>query len=585
MNRIHNITIGLLLLATVILPGTSCIDENYDTILPESEEKEVTFRLALPADMQGATAYAMTGDDEQKINEITVLAFVKDNTRGGNFYYNYSRAGAIIPGGSFNAQMRRYSGSSQRFVILANCNAEIAASNLSSADKLPDALEKLTVTHSGEWPAKINGASDIKYIPMAAVTNAIIFNNTDETATLGVSGSQIANPIPMIRMLARIDVKLKSDILSSKFTLVNACIFNRKTKGHISYKDGDSNFWSTTNPENTAKKAWIPTGTGTELTPTENYNKTASSPDAITHSIYTFEAAGVVTAADKKHATAIIVGGKYNGASEVSYYRVDIPEFDGSGNAITNPKSYGDILRNHLYTITIQDVTYNGAPNQQTAFDEAVKVEAHIEDWNLSVLGVAVKDDDKLKIDKTQLRYDGTAKSRTLAVTAPSSVKWSASTSDNWITNVSPTSASPITGNGNLSFSLAAIDLDTGPASRTGSITLKAINFEKKIEIYQYKGRAIVVTNPAVTSVGSATGIKTFEVTYKAPWTATPNSGTGWLLLTTGAEFDWYGTWNTTNSNTANVSIQKTVATATAPTIKFTSLDKEFDDINYTVVW
>ncbi|MDR1883563.1 MAG: hypothetical protein LBR26_12400 [Prevotella sp.] len=565
MRRLNNIVACALLLAGVILSGISCRDEVCETV-SEPGEKEVVFHLALPADLKAASGSTyMSAAEEKAINEITVLAFVKGTDDA--FHYKYRQSGTAVAQtsgetrASFSVKLS-YSGSDQRLVILANCNAGIEAAGLSIDEPLSTALPKLIVNETAD------GGWNNNYLPMAAVTEPISIPIGAWTATIGDQGGLIESPINMIRMLARIDIKLGGAV--TNFTLADACLYNRKTKGHVSYNALASEYWD----GNAVKKAWVPdnaSGTGTG-----KVYPVTTADEKIEHSIYPFEAAGGGEN-DKLDVAAIIVGGYYGAGNTTNktYYRVDIPEYNGTTPL---PDTYGDILRNHKYTITINSVFDAGAPDAGTAFNGLVRVEATVEDWNLVDAPVSI-DNNQLIISKTRLRYDGgispdVAKERSVTVTVPAGIKWTAGTNSSWITDVPSTE---FTGEQSLNFKVASYY--SGP-DRIDSIVVTAGNLKKSIKIFQYAGRAIVWTagpGTAITGGASGTGIRTVEATHKAPWTAAfTTSPTNCLLMTTGATFEWYGVWNTSNTATTDLLIQKTTADTGLPTIRFTSVDGEF---------
>ncbi|MDR1883705.1 MAG: BACON domain-containing protein [Prevotella sp.] len=588
MKRINNITAGFLLLAAIILSGTSCREEICETV-SNPGEKEVTIHLALPADLKAAPGSTYLSEvAERAITGVTVLAFVKDasTTGQGKFYFRDSYAGtnidqSLINGteapAAFKVKLKPYFSSDQRLVILANY---APPATITVGMELGEALEKMTVDETnGGW-------DDTRLVlPMAAVTGPISIPIEAETATIGALGGLITSPIQMIRMLARINVTLGSNVDTDKFELESACIYNRKTKGFVSYKALDSEYWD---GSGTVKKAWVPSGTNV-LTPTKSYGITGA--NAIERSIYTFEAGGVTGVANKKDATAIIVGGKYEGVS--GFYRVDIAA-DGKPSA----GAYGEILRNHSYNIVIQKVEHAGAPDAESAFYGVVSVTASVSVWDLINAPVVI-DNNQLKISKTQLRYDGVGtKSRSVTVTVSDGVAWTASTSTVWITNSSGTGADASTGTreigsgtgaGSLAFKVNACSSGT----RNGTITVTAGNITKTINVFQYGKAAVILSSN--TGKGTAVGAKTFTVSHMAPWSAvtTTTVPTGWLLWTTGATYTnptGVYSYSTATSTTATFYKSTTVTTPSSINIKFSCIpdstgDMEFDDINTTLSW
>ncbi|MCD8194297.1 MAG: hypothetical protein LUD74_07120, partial [Tannerellaceae bacterium] len=65
--------------------------------------------------------------------------------------------------------------------------------------------------------------------------------------------------------------------------------------------------------------------------------------------------------AQTTEATCLVIGGKYNGSNELTYYRVDIKSIGGS--------NFGQILRNTKYKILITKVAEDGYPSAQDAAD------------------------------------------------------------------------------------------------------------------------------------------------------------------------------------------------------------------------
>ncbi len=370
MKRVLLSAIFFLLLA----PISSCVTEDFhkpDVPAPvEGNQVKMSFEVELPADMRnGAATRALSADgaDESMISTINVLAFVKDSH--GDYRYTYDPwavtrtvEDALVKISATAYQYLR----EQVFVILVNGQTELNNSGIVHSDKLEDALAKLTATSANEWPAKNNGSLSFKAIPMYAKTSGEIITD---------SNHELDN-IPLVRMLARLDVRVKGSVPVTKFKLINASIFNYKTSGYIPY---DFSGWNTAKATTAGVPAGNPTGDPI-LEPTvyfaADYGNDARGE--VLRSIYTFESPGR-TEADRLKATAIVVGGDYNNSGVTTYYRVDIKSV---GNASTNISE--DILRNHLYDIEIQDVTGPGAATALDAYMGAVTLSAVITPWDLA---------------------------------------------------------------------------------------------------------------------------------------------------------------------------------------------------------
>lgn len=371
----------IVLLLACIIPAfiASCTDRE-GTHEPEGEKDEkVVLHLKLPADTRSQT-YALTSADEQPIGSVRILAFVDNGT---DYLYSYSRVGTLFSqSGSdieFRVTLTAY-GSRQKLVILANCSDEVEAAGITTSDNIVSAMNKIKITQYTEWPAgTVNDGGKRRTIPMCAMTDAL---SVDESFT--AIGS-VSKPLFLIRMLARIDISLQPTI--TNFKLVSASLFNRKNKGYVAYNSPD--YWDDT--EKKALKAYVPQvdpGFVTTKLPSVDRYYPAAYPDGnslgeFVQTIYTFETKGV---SEKSEATAVVIGGYFDypaNSSKLSYYRVDIPRYNGDTPV---PGTMGDMLRNHLYNVVIQEFTVPGADTEEKAFDGSLTVEARIVPWNLAEL-------------------------------------------------------------------------------------------------------------------------------------------------------------------------------------------------------
>lgn len=344
------LTLGLLLAVLTF----SCTDEDY---VPRTgaSEREITLRLSTGSSGSGTQTYGMDADQEQKLKDIDFLIFTY-NDGTGNFLYEETRHLTVVTGNEYSVRIHVRDDVEQVFMVMANAHSELQAAALSTTDELETAIRKVQVglVSNKEW--------DQDYIPMFARH----LLKTDTLYSLNLS---------LIRAMARIDVSVKDDV---NFELINAVLFNRPLSGVVGYDAGATN-WDETNRK--ALKPTLPTTPTKTLTPAVIFDVDAEGE--ITRQIYTFEAAGTSTRAD---ATAIVVGGKYNGGS-TTYYRIDIPAFESSG--AVKEGTMGDILRNRLYDIEIKGVSGNGANTREAAFNNPSSlINVEIVPWNLQDLNV-----------------------------------------------------------------------------------------------------------------------------------------------------------------------------------------------------
>lgn len=95
----------------------------------------------------------------------------------------------------------------------------------------------------------------------------------------------------------------------------------------------------------------------------------------ISHEVYIPEC-DILTEKDEFNKAAIIVGGRYRGASKVTYYRVD---FTYKGKDGTTPV---DVLRNHKYVVNITDVSGPGEDTPEKAYQNVrAEITADVIEW------------------------------------------------------------------------------------------------------------------------------------------------------------------------------------------------------------
>lgn len=115
--------------------------------------------------------------------------------------------------------------------------------------------------------------------------------------------------------------------------------------------------------------------------------------------------AGKIRDINHTNRPAVIVGGYYNGAAEMSYYRIDV--CNEEGNLV-------DILRNHLYDIEIRSVLGPGQPTPDEAYDNNnIMIVAQVTDWCRVDLNVMYNGSDWITVSKRVINLTGNAGSGT----------------------------------------------------------------------------------------------------------------------------------------------------------------------------
>jgi len=325
--------------------------------LGQGNAEEVPVQLTLAMSSADNQQRSITLSEESEVDHVDVLAFYKD---GSDFRYAYKATNIRLePSGAnlkITATVKGYS-SEQMFLIFTNSSAELAAVTIPAGERLENVVDKITcAAGNGEFPARINGTGSFKYIPMYAKTTPQVI--TKSTGNIGI--------FPMLRMVARINVKLKSTI--TNFELKCAALYNYKKAGYVAYD------FSTFNGVDKVTAAAVPSvgnHSGTPiLEPTIWHNAVAN---VIDNSIFTYESPAF-TEADRLTGTAVVIGGFYGGnTSKLVYYRINL-NLGASGDY---PDGM-DILRNHSYNIEVQSVAEPGAETGIDAYIGKAKVNVHI---------------------------------------------------------------------------------------------------------------------------------------------------------------------------------------------------------------
>lgn len=412
----------------------------------DGEEKTVNIILNLSENTSERKSKAMTDDDENKINSIDILAFINN---GGNYEYKYRTKGSDFTyqsstTGTFKAMLKT---GDQAFVIIMNASQEVnnAISSTSQNDDIDVVLSKIIVQNPGKWDADAP-----KAIPMYS---KILADISGTTASIGSAETYL------VRMLARIDIINTAP----NFELTDTFLFKPMDKGYVTYSDQN---WDAGNLK--VKNAEVPANANQIQVP---FVYTAS--NEITRSIYTFESSAVK---EPTTATAVVIGGYYDypvNASKKTYYRIDIPPTEaGFFN--------GDIVRNYLYKISIDNVSEEGAPNKETAYNEInAKLEATISAWNKAKVGTIIDGQYYLYVDKPGIIIPPQGSSEVVSILTdhPEGIT---------VTQISPMITS-VSGGSNGSKA-RRLSISVGPYNgpvRTGYVTIKAGNMRYAIKVVQ----------------------------------------------------------------------------------------------------
>ena len=334
---------------------TSCIkDSLYADISCDGE-----VAMTLTTNIQESDAIqsrAITGLEEQKLKEVKIIAFDKDDKflylRNGNVTNN-NTAGA---NGSGNATITfTVSATNEKvtFVVIANANSEVETAIGTTAKGVAKATvlgnTGLVKTLSGTTPWNTTSASNYTGIPMHGETSVASISPTGGTAS-----------IELKRMLSRIQVK--SSVATGTFQLTDVRLFNFNRSGYLLPDKGQI----------TADNLLYSNGSD------DHQLYSITSGTTLNGAIYAFE-----RTATTANPVVLIISGKYNGSGSPTHYRVDFRD----GTNLIN------LQRNYSYNVDITSVLGAGYPTVAEAYNSVpMNMTASIAQWDDTNIGGIVFD-------------------------------------------------------------------------------------------------------------------------------------------------------------------------------------------------
>lgn len=487
-SQIQRYIVRLILLTGSVLLG-SCINEKLDDITPSYPDSKVTISLSLPkGGAKSASTYADTTDGtvvgtvaENKVDEIDVLAFVPDNSNPSKWAYAYKAVGQGIKEiesennskKEFTVTLQKKT-ANQMLVILANAHKEIEALGYIALNSDKNALLERLIS-----VADINNANkwDVSTaFPMWGEKEALIDDNVETI-----------EEVPMLRATARVDIALSDALYASgKFILNEIYVYKSNNQGAIAPYSGNY-----PDDKKSVTKASIPTGTEAVRLLYE-LNKVTGVPvkQTFEQNIYIYEA---IAAPSKLKATALVIGGKYNGVQ--GYYRVDFMNKDHT--------QYLAILRNHLYKFNINDVNGPGQDNPDDAYNvQTVNMQVNVTGWNGYDESVVFDDTYYISFKPgREYTFTASASSQTVEITTdyPDGFTFTQLTkivngvevtvtdqTTNWF-KISEGLNTPLGKDGNVKPVAISVDANPDSSPRVGYIYVKSGRIETKIKITQEK--------------------------------------------------------------------------------------------------
>ena len=372
----------------------SCTDELSSEVVPggggKGGETEVTLKLQVPSVAAAGKTRAVNAEEESLINDLYVLAFKKEGNAETFDYYVAARK-IDDPDKNGNAEWTanlKVTGYAQTFVMIANAqetnsrvNEQISAlAGTSVGQKKMEVLARLTETldeNEKEKGFRADNTGAANHHPFT------MYGQTAETTIGSATGTSLS--VSMHRIMARVQVLFTGNAAEdATFKPESVSLYNFNDRARVIPDDLDETKKGEyekepTLPEN-PKPVLLPvTVDGKEKVPTYP----VGDDKKIEHEIYLFETAQPTEGSDtEKHLKrpCLIVKGKYQGADESCYYRVD---FYGKGTTDNKTEKYWDVIRNHTYNVTLSGVTGAGHNTAEEALKaKKANITATVVRWN-----------------------------------------------------------------------------------------------------------------------------------------------------------------------------------------------------------
>ena len=504
---------------------TACMDDpvDFDQTSGDGGTKQLWLDVVVPGASSNGATRAITANEENTIQTIDVIAF---RIEGANETFDYWASATLAPGNTpgavrqtFVANLRAQS-YQQRFVVITNAHDQVNTTlsknwrGASKAQVLADLKYNLA---SGQDRWNVASPSNYTRLPMWG-------ESAPETVT--ASTTNLASTINLIRMVARIDVKLDTSVsgLTDQFKMKSVAIYNTNTVANI-VPDAPKVVTEQRNGETYLRvnATTVPAENTRSRGPINYTDFTAPGVTDVSMigAIYTLE---VANSTDPQQATAIVVGGVYGTDASQSYYRVELWQ---QGSTTTRL----DLLRNHQYVINITAVRGRGHATAEEAFtSQSVNMTANILAWNQPAMDNVVFDGQNvLATDKDRVDLFSNAYTNALA-TGENAVQVRTDVPAGWTVNqianpdgsgppswmrVSPTSGS---GNNTNTQMVISADANNTGSSRTATVTLAAGRLRLPIRVTQGTTAAI-----SLNIVGSSSQ-EIQELVFASPAGVTPAS-------------------------------------------------------------
>lgn len=397
----------VLFLAATVAVSASCITD-VDILrggTKPTPDGKVTFRISVPKSSASATrALSATQEWDIDTDDVWVLMFEKSSSKFAGYFKgtvtggptaNGTNGGATIDfdvtlpmGGEYNLMVVANAAS-----ILQSCSAVLVK------DKTQTEIEEALTTSmtANGWGTGHTGGDPVKLFPMWGYATDVDIDDFRADQTSGKYYFREDNPLGLVRMVARVDVKLGT-AAASRFVLEEVYVYNYNTKGRLIPDTGaaaSANMdWTFTDIAPADRAAYLKTNQIISLPaasvqdgkPGDPANPNAPivrsvSGNLLERDIYLFEAEESDPPTNSTaywNSPCLVIGGKFDGASNTTYYRVDF-----AVKQTDDKWKYIPVKRNNSYTVIVEDVTSPGTVDPDDARKSIpANINAQVVEWS-----------------------------------------------------------------------------------------------------------------------------------------------------------------------------------------------------------
>lgn len=339
------------LLSAMLLMLCSCAEDPVD--IPSRESARVILNIRTPknsaAGQNGRDAVAR---GETSVQEVDILVF-HDSRRSGNYTYAYMVRGSRISQQPdlttrFEANLRT-ADVPVKLLILANSGQTLQS----------------YVPGVGEDEQSVRGGLELEF-PQGGMEECLPMYGEISLPNIEAGVTNVMN-VSVLRAVARVDVKTRLAPGSPSFDIREVRIYRANDRLRLI-------------PDNLAGegelKVLTPTVPASAASLAQPLVKASPAPTDSIGGIYLPESRGFSESEQRRtRATAIVVGGVFEGDTVVTYYRVDF-------NSGVEGHPFGQVLRNYLYSFTVKRVSASGWPTPEEALSNmAASMTVDVQAW------------------------------------------------------------------------------------------------------------------------------------------------------------------------------------------------------------